>query len=71
MQPVWQSKGRDRKECLTIIHINSCGPVCTQVQPPVISMRDFEKVMLRARPTVSKSDLEVFEKFTKEFGEEG
>lgn len=42
-----------------------------QVQPPVISMRDFEKVMLRARPTVSKKDLEVFEQFTTEFGEEG
>ena len=44
---------------------------CAQVQPPVITMRDFEKVLLRARPTVSNKDLAVFEEFTKEFGEEG
>lgn len=42
-----------------------------QVQPPVITMRDFEKVLLRARPTVGQKDLKVFEEFTKEFGEEG
>lgn len=34
-------------------------------------MRDFEKVLLRARPTVSQKDLKVFEDFTAEFGEEG
>jgi hypothetical protein len=28
------------------------------------------QVLLRARPTVSKSDLDVFERFTSEFGEE-
>jgi vacuolar protein-sorting-associated protein 4 len=33
-------------------------------------MRDFEKVLLRARPTVSQGDLGIFEKFTQEFGEE-
>ena len=44
---------------------------CVQVHPPRISMRDFEKVLLRARPTVSGKDLKVFEEFTKEFGEEG
>jgi vacuolar protein-sorting-associated protein 4 len=42
-----------------------------QVLPPRITFRDFEKVLLRARPTVSLSDLESYEKFTKEFGEEG
>lgn len=41
-----------------------------QVVPPVISMRDFEKVLERARPTVSTKDLDVFERFTDEFGEE-
>lgn len=41
------------------------------VLPPRITFRDFEKVLLRARPTVSLSDLESYEKFTKEFGEEG
>ncbi|MEW5297799.1 MAG: hypothetical protein WDW36_000983 [Sanguina aurantia] len=44
---------------------------CTDtVEPPKITFRDFEKVLLRARPTVGKSDLEIFEKFTAEFGEE-
>lgn len=41
-----------------------------KVIPPRISMRDFEKVLTRARPTVSKDDLTIFEKFTSEFGEE-
>ncbi|KAG1653035.1 hypothetical protein FOA52_008513 [Chlamydomonas sp. UWO 241] len=41
-----------------------------QVLPPKITMRDFSKVLLRARPTVSQDDLAVFVKFTEEFGEE-
>ncbi|GFR49509.1 hypothetical protein Agub_g11549 [Astrephomene gubernaculifera] len=41
-----------------------------KVLPPRITMRDFEKVLMRARPTVGKGDLEVFERFTSEFGEE-
>ena len=43
--------------------------LASKVLPPPITMRDFEKVMLRARPTVGKSDLEIFERFTAEFGE--
>lgn len=43
---------------------------CWQVVPPIISMKDFLKVLDRARPTVSPKDLEVFERFTEEFGEE-
>jgi vacuolar protein-sorting-associated protein 4 len=42
-----------------------------QILPPPITRTDFEKVLARQRPTVSKTDLEVHEKFTKEFGEEG
>lgn len=42
-----------------------------QIMPPRISKRDFDKVLIRARPTVSKQDLEVYVKFTAEFGEEG
>ena len=38
---------------------------------PMIHRRDFEKVLTRAKATVSEDDLQVFEKFTKEFGEEG
>ena len=42
-----------------------------QVHPPKITKNDFVKVLLKARPTVAKADLEVHEKFTAEFGEEG
>ncbi|CAH2038589.1 unnamed protein product [Thlaspi arvense] len=42
-----------------------------KIIPPPISRPDFEKVLARQRPTVSKSDLDVHERFTKEFGEEG
>jgi vacuolar protein-sorting-associated protein 4 len=42
-----------------------------QILPPPISKTDFDKVIARQRPTVSKADLEVQERFTKEFGEEG
>ena len=41
-----------------------------RVLPPRITRRDFEKVLLRARPTVSTGDLRIFEQFTEEFGEE-
>lgn len=41
------------------------------VHPPDICMQDFRKVLLRARPTVSPKDLEVYKNFTSEFGEEG
>lgn len=42
-----------------------------QIIPPPITKTDFDKVLARQRPTVSKSDLEVHDRFTKEFGEEG
>ncbi|KAI4386115.1 hypothetical protein MLD38_004076 [Melastoma candidum] len=42
-----------------------------KIIPPPISKADFDKVLARQRPTVSKADLEVHERFTKEFGEEG
>ncbi|GLU19206.1 hypothetical protein SLE2022_354680 [Rubroshorea leprosula] len=38
---------------------------------PPITRADFDKVLARQRPTVSKADLEVHERFTQEFGEEG
>ncbi|KAK2076201.1 Protein SUPPRESSOR OF K(+) TRANSPORT GROWTH DEFT 1 [Prototheca wickerhamii] len=41
------------------------------VHPPKITYRDFEKVFLRARPTVSQDDLASYQRFTEEFGEEG
>lgn len=55
----------------TSIATTRTPPPCgLQVLPPRITMRDFEKVIMRARPTVSKDDLAIFEKFTSEFGEE-
>lgn len=42
-----------------------------QIIPPPIMKSDFEKVLARQKPTVSKGDLLVHEQFTKEFGEEG
>jgi len=42
-----------------------------RVMPPPITLGDFKKILLRARPTVAAADLEVHEQFTKEFGEEG
>ncbi|KAG6475167.1 hypothetical protein ZIOFF_064385 [Zingiber officinale] len=42
-----------------------------KILPPSITRTDFDKVLARQRPTVSKADLEVHERFTKEFGEEG
>ncbi|CAL5322264.1 unnamed protein product [Camellia sinensis] len=41
------------------------------ITPPPISKTDFDKVVARQRPTVSKGDLHVHERFTREFGEEG
>ncbi|MBA0658212.1 hypothetical protein Goklo_010437 [Gossypium klotzschianum] len=45
--------------------------LAAQILPPPISRSDFDKVLARQRPTVSKTDLEVHERFTNEFGEEG
>ena len=41
------------------------------VAPPPINMKMFKKVLQKARPTVSAADLDVYKKFTAEFGEEG
>ncbi|CAK9153818.1 unnamed protein product [Ilex paraguariensis] len=45
--------------------------LASKIVPPPIAKTDFDKVLARQRPTVSKSDLEVHERFTKEFGEDG
>lgn len=49
----------------------SDNDLADRVIAPPITFRDFEKSLLKARPTVGQSDLEVFEHFTAEFGEEG
>ena len=43
----------------------------TAVAPPRITRADFDRVLLRARPTVSTADLDVHTRFTAEFGEKG
>ncbi|WOL02821.1 protein SUPPRESSOR OF K(+) TRANSPORT GROWTH DEFECT 1 [Canna indica] len=45
--------------------------LAAKILPPPITRTDFDKVIARQRPTVSKADLELHERFTKEFGEEG
>ncbi|KAE9461349.1 hypothetical protein C3L33_06745, partial [Rhododendron williamsianum] len=45
--------------------------LASKILPPPIAKADFDKVLARQRPTVSKADLDVHERFTKEFGEEG
>jgi vacuolar protein-sorting-associated protein 4 len=42
-----------------------------RVRPPRVTRSHFEKVLTRARPTVSKKDLDMYDQFTREFGEEG
>lgn len=43
----------------------------SKIIPPPISRTDFDKVLARQKPTVSKGDLELHDRFTREFGEEG
>ncbi|TMW94096.1 hypothetical protein EJD97_010734 [Solanum chilense] len=45
--------------------------LASKITPPPISIRDFDRVLWKQKPTVSKADLELHERFTKEFGEEG
>lgn len=40
------------------------------LEPPLL-LRDFEKAIKSARPTVSKEDLDKNSEWTKEFGSEG
>jgi vacuolar protein-sorting-associated protein 4 len=54
----------------TMIELASAG-LAAKILPPPIMKGDFDKVLAKQRPTVSKSDLEVQERFTREFGEEG
>ncbi|KAF0905049.1 hypothetical protein E2562_000859 [Oryza meyeriana var. granulata] len=44
--------------------------LAAKILPPPISKMDFDGVLARQRPTVSKKDIVVYEKFTQEFGEE-
>lgn len=71
-QPLYEpcSPGDPHAEPYTLLQLDQEGKAGL-VHPPKITFRDFEKVLLRARPTVSTKDLEIYENFTQEFGEEG
>uniref|UniRef100_A0A0E0JVU2 AAA+ ATPase domain-containing protein n=1 Tax=Oryza punctata TaxID=4537 RepID=A0A0E0JVU2_ORYPU len=45
--------------------------LAAQITPPPITRTDLDKVLARQKATVSKKDLEVYTRFTREFGEEG
>ncbi|RZC86010.1 hypothetical protein C5167_026681, partial [Papaver somniferum] len=45
--------------------------LASQIVPPPIQRTDYDKVLARQRPTMRKKDLDLHERFTKEFGEEG
>ncbi|EAY72476.1 hypothetical protein OsI_00332 [Oryza sativa Indica Group] len=53
----------------TMQELASKGLAAKILLPP-ISKIDFDEVLVRQRPTVSKKDLVVYEKFTQEFSEE-
>ncbi|XP_075644588.1 protein SUPPRESSOR OF K(+) TRANSPORT GROWTH DEFECT 1-like [Castanea sativa] len=55
---------------VTLQELDAQG-LASKIQPPPITREDFDKVLARQKPTVSKADLEVHERFTEEFGEEG
>lgn len=54
----------------TMVDLASEG-LAAKILPPPITKSDFVKILAKQKPTVSKSDLEIQERFTREFGEEG
>ncbi|CAK9865185.1 unnamed protein product [Sphagnum jensenii] len=54
----------------TMVDLASEG-LAAKILPPPITKSDFVKILAKQKPTVSKSDLEIQERFTQEFGEEG
>lgn len=54
----------------TIEELDANG-LASKILPPAIIKEDFEKVLTRQKPTVSKADLKLHEKFTQEYGQEG
>ncbi|KAJ4823410.1 Protein SUPPRESSOR OF K(+) TRANSPORT GROWTH DEFT 1 [Turnera subulata] len=55
---------------ITLQELDEQG-LASKILPPPITKEDFDKVLAKQKPTVSKAELEVHERFTKEFGEEG
>ncbi|KAI3995114.1 hypothetical protein MKX01_031916 [Papaver californicum] len=69
---MWIPCGPKQPEAIqtTMQELDAQG-LASQIVPPPIQRTDFDEVLVRQRPTVSKKDLNVHERFTKEFGEEG
>ncbi|XP_047322578.1 protein SUPPRESSOR OF K(+) TRANSPORT GROWTH DEFECT 1 isoform X1 [Impatiens glandulifera] len=71
-EDLWMPCGpKQRGSIQTTMQDLAAKGLASKINPPPISRTDFDKVLARQRPTVSKKDLEVHEKFTKEFGEDG
>ncbi|MCO5586277.1 hypothetical protein L7F22_040216 [Adiantum nelumboides] len=71
-EEMWMPCGpRQRGAVQTTMQDLATRGLAAQILPPPISKADFHKVLSRQKPTVSKDDLEVHERFTREFGEEG
>ncbi len=69
---MWMPCGPKQQGAVQITMQELAGQgLAAKILPPPITKTDFDKVLARQRPTVSKADLEVQERFTKEFGEEG
>lgn len=42
-----------------------------KLKPPNVTFMDFLKAMKNSRPSVSQGDLEQYEQWTREFGQDG
>ena len=61
-----------RTRGVALILEERCQARIRVARPPAADCSQrFRKVLLRARPTVAAADLEIHERFTREFGEEG
>ncbi|XP_050211658.1 protein SUPPRESSOR OF K(+) TRANSPORT GROWTH DEFECT 1-like [Mercurialis annua] len=69
---MWYPCDRTQKGAvkITLEELDAKG-LASKILPLAITRADFDKVLSKHKPTVSKADLEVHERFTKEFGEEG
>ncbi|KAK2969107.1 hypothetical protein RJ640_028814 [Escallonia rubra] len=62
---------RQQGAILTNMQELAARGLASKIHPPPINKTDFDKVLARQKPTVSKTDLQVHDRFTHEFGEEG
>lgn len=71
-EQMWMPCGpRQRGGIQTTMQDLAAKGLAAKILPPPISKADFDKTLLKQKATVSKDDLELHERFTKEFGEEG